>query len=68
MSAAARAAAAQALARGVYRMRGFLKALLAGEGGREGARVAAVDVARIIDIDRPRDLETANAWLTARET
>jgi len=24
-------------------------------------------VARIIDIDRPRDLETANAWLTARE-
>ena len=67
LSAAARAAAAQALARGVYRMRGFLKALLAGEGGREGARVAAVDVARIIDIDRPRDLETANAWLTARE-
>ena len=67
LSAAARAAAAPALARGVYRMRGFLKALLAGEGGREGARVAAVDVARIIDIDRPRDLETANAWLTARE-
>ncbi len=67
LSAAARAAAAQALARGVYRMRGFLKALLEGEGGRGGARVAAVDVARIIDIDRPRDLETANAWLTARE-
>jgi hypothetical protein len=28
--------------------------------------VAAVEVARIIDIDRPSDLETANAWLAAR--
>src|SRR5207237_4489073 len=59
-SAAARAAAAQALARGVYRMRGFLKVLLEGEGGRggRGARVAAVDVARIIDLHRPRELAT----------
>ena len=74
LSAAARGAAAQALARGVYRMRGFLKALVEGEGeggeGMErttGARVVAVEVARIIDIDRPRDLEIANAWLTAHE-
>jgi hypothetical protein len=29
--------------------------------------VVAVEVPRIIDIDRPSDLETANAWLAARE-
>ena len=61
-SAGARGAAAEALGRGVQRMRGFLKALV-----DEGRRVAAVEVARIIDIDRPSDLQTANAWLAARE-
>ncbi len=60
--AGARRAAAEALGRGVQRMRGFLKALV-----DEGRRVAAVEVARIIDIDRPSDLQTANAWLAARE-
>jgi NDP-sugar pyrophosphorylase family protein len=69
LSAGARRAAADAVARGVVKMRGFLKALVAdatgGRGGR-GGRVAAVEVARIIDIDRPSDLQTANAWLAAR--
>jgi len=62
LSAGARRAAADALAHGVHRMRGFLKALV-----DEGRRLAAVEVARIIDIDRPSDLQTANAWLAARE-
>ena len=62
LSALARRAAAEAVARGVHRMRAFLKLLVA-----EGRRVAAVEVPRIIDIDRPSDLQTANAWLAARE-
>ena len=62
LSAAARLAAADAVARGVHKMRAFLKALVA-----EGWRVAAVEVPRIIDIDRPSDLQTANAWLATRE-
>ncbi|PYP56929.1 MAG: hypothetical protein DMD44_11340 [Gemmatimonadetes bacterium] len=62
LSAAARLAAADAVARGVHKMRAFLKGLVA-----EGRRVAAVEVPRIIDIDRPSDLQTANAWLAARE-
>ena len=62
LSMAARLAAAGAVARGVHKMRAFLKALVA-----EGRRVAAVEVPRIIDIDRPSDLQTANAWLAARE-
>ena len=56
----ARHAVAGAVGRGLDRMRGFLQAFVAG-----GARVATVDVARIIDIDRPSDLQVANAWLTA---
>ena len=62
LSIGSRRAAAAAVGRGVYRMRGFLKALVA-----DGRRVAAVEVARIIDIDRPSDLQTANAWLAPRE-
>ncbi len=62
LSARARPAAADTLARGTHKMRGFLKALVSA-----GWRVAAVEVPRIIDIDRPSDLETANAWLAARE-
>jgi CTP:molybdopterin cytidylyltransferase MocA len=44
-------------------MRGFLKAVVA-----DRRRVVAVEVPRIIDIDRPSDLQHANAWLGARET
>jgi NDP-sugar pyrophosphorylase family protein len=62
LSAAARRAAAEAVAGGVHKMRGFLKAMVA-----QGRRVAAVEVPRVIDIDRPSDLDTANAWLSARE-
>jgi glycosyltransferase A (GT-A) superfamily protein (DUF2064 family) len=43
-------------------MRAFLKQAVAA-----GRRVAAVEVPRIIDIDRPSDLQLANAWLAARE-
>jgi len=63
LSAGIRGAAAEAVAGGANRMRGFLKAVVAG-----GRRVAAVEVPRIIDIDRPTDLQHANAWLAARET
>ncbi len=62
LSAEARRAAADAAGRGVHRMRGFLKSLVAA-----GRQVGAVEVPRIIDIDRPSDLQTANAWLAARE-
>lgn len=62
LSAAARRAAADAVVRGVHKMRAFLQLQVSA-----GRRVAAVEVARIIDIDRPSDLQTANAWLAARE-
>jgi NDP-sugar pyrophosphorylase family protein len=62
LSAPTRRAAAEAVSRGGHRMRGFLKSMVAA-----GRRVAAVEVPRIIDIDRPSDLDTANAWLAARE-
>jgi NDP-sugar pyrophosphorylase family protein len=61
-SSAARRAAADAVDRGGHKMRRFLRELVA-----EGRRVAAVEVPRIIDIDRPSDLHSANAWLAARE-
>ena len=62
LSIATRRSAGDAVARGGQRMRGFLKGEVA-----DGRRVAAVEVPRIIDIDRPSDLEIANAWLAARE-
>ena len=62
LSPAARRAAAAAVGRGLHKMRAFLREAVA-----EGRRVAAVEVPRIIDIDRPSDLETANAWLATRE-
>jgi len=62
VSAAARRAAIDAVRGGAHKMRRFLRAAVA-----EGARVATVEVPRIIDIDRPSDLQTANAWLAARE-
>ena len=63
LSPGIRRAAADAVSGGGHRMRGFLKAVVA-----DGRRVAAVEVPRIIDIDRPSDLQHANAWLAARET
>jgi NDP-sugar pyrophosphorylase family protein len=62
LSTPARLAAADAVARGVHKMRAFLKQRVA-----DGRRVAAVEVSRIIDIDRPSDLQDANAWLAARQ-
>jgi len=46
----------------VHKMRRFLAGVVA-----DGGRVGVVEVPRIIDIDRPSDLQTANAWLTTRE-
>jgi NDP-sugar pyrophosphorylase family protein len=63
LSAGMRRAAADAASGGGHRMRGFLKMVVA-----DGRRVASVEVPRIIDIDRPSDLQHANAWLAARET
>jgi len=63
LSAGIRCAAADVLSGGGHKMRGFLKAVVA-----DGRRVAAVEVPRIIDIDRPSDLQHANAWLAARGT
>ena len=62
LSTGARRAAADVVARGVHKMRAFLKQRVA-----DGQRVAAVEVPRIIDIDRPSDLQHANAWLAARQ-
>jgi molybdopterin-guanine dinucleotide biosynthesis protein A len=59
---AARAEAARARRSGVSRMRGFLGRLV-----DEGARVATVEVTRIVDVDRRQDLEVANAWLGAED-
>ena len=56
----ARLAAAEAVRDGVQRMRGFLQRLVA-----QGARVATVEVEKIIDLDRPSDLQEANRWLSA---
>jgi hypothetical protein len=57
-STGARQAAAEAVGRGVQRMRGFLKWLVA-----RGSRVGTIVVPRIIDIDHHSDLRLANAWL-----
>jgi hypothetical protein len=45
---------------GLHRMRAFLARLV-----ERGARVATVEVPRIIDVDRERDLAVANAWLAS---
>ena len=62
LSAGARDAAADAVDRGLHKMRRYLAGVVA-----DGGRVGVVEVPRIIDIDRPSDLQTANAWLAARE-
>jgi hypothetical protein len=59
-NSSARLAAAGAVRDGVERMRGFLQRLVA-----QGARVATVEVEKIIDLDRPSDLLAANRWLSA---
>lgn len=56
----ARALAVQAVAEGLHRMRAFLGMLVS-----HGRCVLAVEVPRIIDLDRPSDLAAANAWLGA---
>jgi hypothetical protein len=43
-------------------MRGFLAQLVA-----DGYRVATVEVQRIVDVDRRRDLDVANDWLGTEE-
>ncbi|HUK21223.1 MAG TPA: NTP transferase domain-containing protein [Gemmatimonadales bacterium] len=59
-SPGARTAATNALARGVTRMRGFLRDFVA-----RGARIATLSVARIIDVDHASDLRLANVWMTS---
>jgi NDP-sugar pyrophosphorylase family protein len=58
LDAAVRPFAAEALAAGVSRMRGFLNWLL-----RRGIHIGSVEVARIIDLDRAADVPLADAWL-----
>jgi bifunctional UDP-N-acetylglucosamine pyrophosphorylase/glucosamine-1-phosphate N-acetyltransferase len=60
LGAAARAAAVEAVAAGVVRVRGFLERLVA-----TGHAVRAVEIARVIDVDRPADVARADAWLAA---
>ena len=55
---AARKRAAEAVDEGVRRMRGFLQRLIAG-----GARVTAVEIEKIVDLDRIADLTLVNQWL-----
>jgi NDP-sugar pyrophosphorylase family protein len=57
-----RPGAAAAVAEGLRRMRAFLRVLVA-----KGHRVAAVEVPRIVDLDRPSDLDDANRWLALNE-
>jgi NDP-sugar pyrophosphorylase family protein len=57
LSPRARAIAHAAVNAGVERMRTFLRALVL-----TGYDVRAVEIATIIDLDRRRDLELANAW------
>jgi len=56
-SAGARSVAKAAVNAAVDRMRTFLRALVL-----TGHDVRAVEIAKIIDLDRRRDLELANAW------
>jgi molybdopterin-guanine dinucleotide biosynthesis protein A len=58
----ARKEAARARRQGASRMRGFLAQLVA-----DGYRVATVEVQRIVDVDRRRDLDVANDWLGTEE-
>ena len=56
-SSRARAVAHAAVAASVDRMRTFLRALVL-----TGHDVRAIEIEKIIDLDRRRDLELANAW------
>jgi choline kinase len=53
-----RRAAHEAVRAGRSRLRAFLRSLVA-----EGQRVTSVEVARILDLDRPHDLALAEQWL-----
>lgn len=57
-SPVAREVAAAAVHDGVRRMRGFLQRLIAG-----GATVTAVEIEKIVDLDRVADLTLVNQWL-----
>jgi choline kinase len=61
-SDAARHWAAEALAGGLNRMRAFL-----GRAVDQGARIATVEVSRIVDLDRARDLDAVRRWLDSLE-
>jgi choline kinase len=54
-----RRAAHDAVRAGQSRLRVFLRSLVA-----QGLRVTSVEVARIVDLDRPHDLAVAEQWLT----
>lgn len=54
------ALATQAVRSGMHRMRAFLEGLV-----QQGLIVQAVEVPRVIDLDRPQDLAAANEWLAA---
>jgi NDP-sugar pyrophosphorylase family protein len=58
MSTQVRDLAPRVLALGVVRMRGFLSWL-----AEHGYRIETVEVERIMDLDRGRDVEAAGAWL-----
>lgn len=53
-----RRAAHEAVRAGRSRLRVFLRSLVA-----QGLRVTSVEVARILDLDRPHDLDVAERWL-----
>jgi NDP-sugar pyrophosphorylase family protein len=60
MSSQVRALAPRVLALGIVRMRGFLNWL-----AEHGYHIETVEVERIMDLDRGRDLAAAGAWLAA---
>jgi molybdopterin-guanine dinucleotide biosynthesis protein A len=58
LSPAIREEAARCLAEGHSRMRGFLQ-----QAVERGQRIATIEIRRIIDLDRRRDLEMAEGWV-----
>ncbi|HXI22188.1 MAG TPA: hypothetical protein VNH46_13930, partial [Gemmatimonadales bacterium] len=60
LAAAVRPRVTAAVAAGMSRMRRFLASVV-----EAGLPVTSVEVPRIIDLDRRRDLEQADAWLTS---
>jgi len=58
LSSRIRSLAPRVVALGIARMRGFLRWLV-----EHGYRIETAEVARIVDLDRGRDLAVATAWL-----